>query len=200
MNMGQLNEAYHVLGCVMEENSRKVGTKSIDVDVLDQLVNGITRASENEDIDEDPNWGRQLFKSVNNLFECTILPCVSSYRIFYAYGQLLTWQEKWTEAIKVYLNTYRNGGVGTIEKSKTDLDKWKGVVQEVVEIVELLRNFGPHVECSIWRFQAWSILQTFIGCLKNFENKAEYSHLRDLLLWTLSRTTTIISHGLIMSS
>jgi len=55
MNMGQLNEAYHVLGCVMEENSRKVGTKSIDVDVLDQLVNGITRASENEDIDEDPN-------------------------------------------------------------------------------------------------------------------------------------------------
>jgi len=67
-----------------------------------------------------------------------------------------------------------------MEKSETDLDKWKGAVQEVEEIVELFRNFGPRVEDSNWRFQARSILRIFIGRSKNFEDEAEYSHLRDL--------------------
>ena len=88
MDVGQLNEACRALGRVVEENSGKVGAESVDVDVLDRLVDGVTRASGNEDIDEDPNRGRQLFKSVNDLFERTILPRVSSYRIFRAYGRL----------------------------------------------------------------------------------------------------------------
>jgi len=67
-----------------------------------------------------------------------------------------------------------------MEKSETDLDKWKGAVQEVEEIVELFRNFGPRVEGSNWRFQAQNILRTFIGRSKNFEDEAEYSRLRDL--------------------
>jgi len=180
MDVGQLNEACRALGRIVEENSGKVGAESVDVDVLDRLVDGVTRASGNEDIDGDPNRGRQLFKSVNDLFELTILPRVSSYRIFRAYGRLMTWQEKWTEAIEAYLNAYRNGSAGTMEKSETDLDKWKGAVQEVAEIVELFRNFGPRVEGSTWRFQARSILRTFIGRSKNFEDEAEYSRLRDL--------------------
>ena len=180
MDVGQLNEACRALGRIVEENSGKVGAESVDVDVLDRLVDGVTRASGNEDIDGDPNRGRQLFKSVNDLFELTILPRVSSYGIFRAYGRLMTWQEKWTEAIEAYLNAYRNGSAGTMEKSETDLDKWKGAVQEVEEIVELFRNFGPRVEGSNWRFQARSILRIFIGRSKNFEDEAEYSRLRDL--------------------
>ena len=180
MDVGQLNEACRALGRVVEENSCKVGAESVDEDVLDRLVDGVTRASGNEDIDEDPNRGRQLFRSVSDLFERIILPRVSSNRIFRAYARLLTWQEKWTEAIEAYLNAYRNGSAGTMGKGETDLDKWKGAVQEVEEIVELFRNFGSRVQGSSWRFQARSILRTFIGRSKNFEDEVEYSRLRDL--------------------
>ena len=180
MDVGQLNEACRALGRVVEENSCKVGAESVDEDVLDRLVDGVTRASGNEDIDEDPNRGRQLFRSVSDLFERIILPRVSSNRIFRAYARLLTWQEKWTEAIEAYLNAYRNGSAGTMGKGETDLDKWKGAVQEVEEIVELFRNFGSRVQGSSWRFQARSTLRTFIGRSKNFEDEVEYSRLRDL--------------------
>ncbi|KAF5364193.1 hypothetical protein D9756_000101 [Leucocoprinus leucothites] len=187
MDVGQLNEACRALGRVIEETSGKVGAKSVDEDVLDRLVDGVARAPGVEGPEEndastlqDPNQGRWLFKSVNDLFERILLPRVSSPRVFRAYARLLTWQNKWEEAIKAYLDAYRNGIAGTMEKGETDVERWREAAQEVEEIVDLLRNFGPRVEGYNWRLQARSIVRTFTGRTKDFEDEPGWGRLKDL--------------------
>lgn len=186
MDVGELNEACRALGRVVEETSGQVGAKSVDEDVLDRLVNAVTKAPREEENDADsdippnPNEGRWLFKNVNNLFERIVLPRVSSPRVFRAYARLLTWQNKWEEAIKAYLDAYRNGVAGTMEKGETDVERWREAVKEVQEIVDLLRNFGPRVEGYSWRLQARSIVRIFVGRTKDFEDEPEWERLREL--------------------
>ncbi len=188
MDVGELNEACRALGRVVEETSGKVGANSVDEDVLDRLVDAVTRVPAEEEIDTvtgtpaslNHNQGRWLFKSVNNLFERTLLPRLSSPRVFRAYARLLTWQNKWEEAIKAYLNAYRNGVAGTMEKGETDVKRWREAVREVEETVDILRNFGPRIEGYKWKLQARSIVRTFVGRTKDFEDEPEWEGLRVL--------------------
>ncbi|KXN88997.1 TPR repeat-containing protein C19B12.01 [Leucoagaricus sp. SymC.cos] len=187
VDVGQLNEACRALGRVVEETSGKIGAKSVDEDVLDRLVDAVTRGPVEGDNDVEssstsagPNQGRWLFTSVNNLFDRVLLPRVSSPRVFRAYARLLTWQSKWEEAIKAYLDAYRNGPAGTMEKGETDVKRWREAVQEVEEIVDLLRNFGSRAEGYKWKNQARSILRTFVGRTKDFEDEPEWERLKEL--------------------
>ncbi|XP_006456900.1 hypothetical protein AGABI2DRAFT_229114 [Agaricus bisporus var. bisporus H97] len=187
MDVGELNEACRALGRVVEVTSEKVGAQSVDEDVLDRLVEAVTRIpadegdSVNSDTPANPNEGYWLSKSVNNLFERILLPRVSSPRVFRSYGRLLTWQSKWEQAIKAYLDAYRNGVAGTMEKGETDVKRWREGVQEVEEIVDILRNFGPRAEDYKWRLQARSIVRTFAGRTKDFEDETDWQRLEGLL-------------------
>ena len=49
MDVGELSEACRALGRVVEERSAKDGASCVDVDVLDRLVNAVTRVSPNTD-------------------------------------------------------------------------------------------------------------------------------------------------------
>lgn len=186
MDVGELHEACRALGRVVEQTSGQVGAKSVDEDVLDRLVDAVTRVSAEEDNDINPdiaanhNQGRWLFKSVDNLFERTLLPRLSSPRVFRAYARLLTWQNKWEEAIKAYLNAYRNSAAGTVGKDDIDVKLWREAVREVEETVDILRNFGPRAEGYKWRLQARSIVRTFVGRTKDFEDEPEWEQLRVL--------------------
>jgi hypothetical protein len=184
MHVGQPNEACRALGRVVEETSAKMGAKSVDEEVLDRLVDAVTKSSVNEgdnrDESLDPTQGRGLSKNVDNLFRRIILPRVSSPRVFRAYARLLTWQNKWEEAIKTHLDAFRNGVAGTMEKGETDLKRWREAVQEVEEIVDILRNFGPRVEGYKWRLQARSIVRTFVGRTKDYDDEPEWQRLEVL--------------------
>ena len=51
-------------------------------------------------------------------------------------------------------------------------------VGEVEEIVDVLRNFGPrHGEGFNWKLQARSIVRTFMGRTKDFEDEPEWARL-----------------------
>jgi hypothetical protein len=188
MDVGELFEASRALGRVVEETSGKVGARSVDEDVLERLVNAVTRSSANLKGDEgvdtnsstNPNEGQGLLRTVLNLLEHTILPRVSSSRIFRAYGRLLTWQARWDEALKAYLDGYRCGTAGMMEKGESDVRKWQDGVNEVCEIVDVLRNFGPRVEGIKWRLQARSIVRTFVGRTRDFEDEPEWARLTEL--------------------
>ncbi|KAF9449038.1 TPR-like protein [Macrolepiota fuliginosa MF-IS2] len=186
MDVGELNEACRALGRVVEETSGKVGAESVDEDVLDRLVDAVTRASPNEgddansDTPPNPNEGRWLFKSVNNLFERVLLPRISSPRVFRAFARLLMWQNKWEEAIKAHLDAYRNGVAGTMEKGEINVERWREAVHEVEEIVDLLKNFGPRAEGYRWKLQARSIVRTFTGRTRDFEDEPEWERLEVL--------------------
>lgn len=192
MDVGELSEASRALGRVVQETGAKVGAKSVDEDVLERLVDAVTRApakeadavegAEPQKAVHNPNEGHGLLRSVSDLFDRIILPQVSSPRIFRAYARLLTWQSRWEDAVKAYLDAYRCGIAGTMEKGETDVERWREAVIEVEEIVDVLRNFGPRVgEDFKWQLQGRSIVRTFVGRTRDFEDEPEWGRLTGLL-------------------
>ncbi|KAG6812144.1 hypothetical protein H0H92_004143 [Tricholoma furcatifolium] len=190
MDVGELAESCHALGRVVEETSDKAGANSVDIEVLERLVTAVTRAPLNPEDEaaengertaaQNPNEGHGLLRNVSNLFERILLPRISSPRVFRAYARLLTWEARWEEALKAHLDAYRCGVAGTMEKGETDLERWREAVGEVEEIVDVLRNFGPRVEGSKWQLQGRSIVRTFMGRTKDFEDEPEWRRLVEM--------------------
>ncbi|KAG6917666.1 hypothetical protein DXG01_001641 [Tephrocybe rancida] len=191
MDVGELAESCRALGRVVEETSDKNGADSVDIEVLERLVAAVTRAPVNpEDAVEgkaeaqpaaqNPNEGHGLLRTVSNLFERVLLPRVSSPRVHRAYARLLTWEGRWEEALKAHLDGYRSGVAGMMERGEADVERWREAVGEVEEIVDVLRNFGPRVEGSKWRLQGRSIMRTFIGRTREFEDEPEWGHLVEM--------------------
>lgn len=184
MDVGELQEACRALGRVVDQTEGKLAS-AMDEDVLDRLVDAVTRASANpEDAAADessaaqnPNEGHGLYRSVLGLLERTLLPRMSSPRVFRAYARLLSWRGQWEDALKAYLDAYRAGVAGTMEKGETDVERWREGVTEVEEIVDILRNFGPRVEGHKWRLQARSVVRTFMGRTRDFEDEPEWARL-----------------------
>ncbi|EEB99479.1 hypothetical protein MPER_00837, partial [Moniliophthora perniciosa FA553] len=120
VDVGELAEACRALGRIIQLTNNK-GTAVVDEDVLDRLVNAITRApSEPEEAIStstvssgmstpavNPNEGRGLLPRVLGLFERSILPQVSSGRVYRAYARLTTWQSRWDDALKAWMDAYR---------------------------------------------------------------------------------------------
>lgn len=176
MDVGELSEACRALGRVVEERAAKVGTESVDIDVLDRLVDAATRAPSEENTD-----GAALLRRVEDLFVRVLLPRVSSPRIFRARARLLVAQGRLSEALDAYLEAYRAGVASKMEAGETDVERWREGVREVEEICGVLINYGPKVEGSRWAPQARSIVRTFMGRTKDFEDEPEWSRLVELL-------------------
>jgi len=183
MDVGEFAEACRALGRVVEERAAKVGSESVDTDVLDRLVDGATRAPPDEagNTPLSQNEGQNLLRRVEDLFVRTILPRVSSPRIFRARARLLVSQGKVPEALEAYLEGYRTGIAGQMEAGETDLEHWREGVREVEDIYDVLVNYGTKVEGSKWKLQARSIVRTFMGRTKDFEDEPEWPRLVELL-------------------
>jgi hypothetical protein len=183
MEVGEFSEACRALGRVVEERAAKVGVESVDEDVLDRLVDAATRAPPDESGNAviSPNEGQSLLRRVEDLFGRTILPRVSSPRIFRARARLFVSQGKLSEGLEAYLEGYRASVAGQMEAGETDLERWREGVREVEDIYDVLVNYGPKVKGSKWKLQARSILRTFMGRTKDFEEEPEWSRLVGLL-------------------
>lgn len=182
MDVGELSEACRALGRVVEERAAKVGAESVDVDVLDRLVDAATRAPPPEGTTTiDTNGGAALLRRVEDLFVRVLLPRVSSPRVFRARARLLAAQGKLPEALDAYLEAYRAGVASQMEVGETDVERWREGVREVEEICGVLVNYGPKVEGSRWMLQGRSIVRTFMGRTKDFEDEPEWSRLVELL-------------------
>jgi hypothetical protein len=179
VDVGELAEAARAVSRVVEERAEKDDAGCVDEEVLERLVDAVTRVPADQPADDaagrSPNEGHGLLPRVLDLFERTLLPRVSSPRIFRAYARLLTWQGRWADALKTHLDAYRGGLAGQMIKGETA--KWSEAVEEVGEVVDVLRNFGPRTEGSRWLFQARSIVRTFMGKTKDFEDEPEWERL-----------------------
>ncbi|KAI0301519.1 TPR-like protein [Multifurca ochricompacta] len=183
MNVGEFSETCRALGRVVEERAAKVGPESVDEDVLDRLVDAATRQplDEPENNVHSSNEGQGLLRRVEDLFVRIILPRVSSPRIFRARARLLVSQGRLSEALEAYLEGYRSGTAGQMQAGETDLGRWRDGVREVEDICGVLVNYGPKVEGSKWKLQARSIVRTFMGRTRDFQDEPEWSRLMDLV-------------------
>lgn len=195
VDVGELSEACRAQARIVEERAAKIGAECVDDEVLARLVDAVTRAPP-VDPDHGPTTAggdeegtmrarerdavMNLSRRVLDLFERTILPRVSSSRIFNAYARLLTWQARWEDALKAYLDGYRCGTAGMFEKGDMDVEKWREAVQDVQDIVDVVRNFGSRVQGFNWRHQGRSIVRTFIGRSKDFQDESEWARLLEI--------------------
>ncbi|EJU06668.1 TPR-like protein [Dacryopinax primogenitus] len=196
VDVGELAEACRALGRVVEERAERDGESCVDMAVLERLVNAVTRVANNtvdgEDVRaarQNPNEGHGLKRRVTDLFTRIVLPRISnSARIWRMWARLLVWEGKWGEALDAHMNAYR-AAVVSDERVEVDLENWKEAVGEVEEIVELMRNLGPRAAeegkggMKDWKFQAKSVVRTFMGRTKaNFGDEPEWERLTELLV------------------
>jgi len=201
LDLGEFSEACRAMGRVVEERGGKDGEASADVEILERLVNVVTRSSESQSMGEqgrptNPNEGLGLYLQLDDLFTRIILPRISdSPRIWRSLAQLLTWKKRWPEALDAYTAAYRCG-VASDTRLEVEVERWREAIDEVEEYIDVLRNFGPKAaeekkyqagsrvgkrRESSWAFQARGVVRTFMGRTRSaFEDEPEWERLKKL--------------------
>lgn len=194
VDVGEMSEACRALGRLVEMRAVKDGEAAVDLEVLERLVDAVTRAAEEDDTEVDsfgsnPNGGKALAKRVETLITRDILPRISnSPRIFLAHARLCLYSSDYAGALDAHLKAYRAGIVidSTIEH---DRNKFRDAAVRVEEVVGMLENLGPKEDkngemiAKDWKYQAKSIVRTFMGRTRSaFEGEPEFERLQELAL------------------
>ncbi|KAG9003220.1 hypothetical protein FRB90_011233 [Tulasnella sp. 427] len=213
-DVGEMAETCRAMSRVVEERAVKDGEECIDFDVLDRLVDAVTRADDDDsaasggqpatqsaDSQYNPNTGKRLAPRVADLFSRTLLPRFSSSpRLFRIYARFLVWQSAWGAALEAHINAYRASVVND-ERVATDLERFKGAIVELEELVDVMRNLGPRAieesqrsgtaegeegrrrKTNSWQFQARGLVRTFMGRTRESfgDQEPEWNKLEELL-------------------
>lgn len=191
VDVGEMSEACRALGRIIEMKATKDGEGAIDLEVLERLVDAVTRDQGDELGSEqtylNSNEGRGLAPRVERLITETILPRISSSpRVFLAQARLLIWSSDFSGALDAHLKAYRVG-IAADPTIEHDLKKFLEACERVEEVVGMLENLGPREKegemiAKDWKFQARSLVRTFLGRTKEaFEDRAEYERLQELV-------------------
>ncbi|WVQ69822.1 uncharacterized protein L199_008043 [Kwoniella botswanensis] len=198
IDVGELSEAARAMTRVVEELSNKDPVLAVDPDVLDKLVDSVTRddyslLKEGKVVPKTSNEGFGLLPIVERLFDVTILPRISdSPRIWKTHARLERWKENWQNALEDYLKAYRCSIVSD-ESVERDLEKWKEAINEIEILVATMSQLGPKAKNQQeeagetkkkgdWKFQARGIVRTFMGRTRDaFEDQPDWQRLQDLL-------------------
>ncbi|OXC70829.1 hypothetical protein AYX13_00812 [Cryptococcus neoformans] len=200
IDVGELSEAARAMTRIVEELANRDPEHAIDADVLDKLVDSVTRDDFSLSKDESTkvvpktsNEGFGLLPIVERLFDVVILPRISdSPRVWRTHARLLRWKEDWEGAMEDYLRAWRFGPVQD-ETVERDLGKWKDAVGELEDLVAVLSVLGPKAKAAQeeqgekrkkgdWKFQARGLVRTFMGRTKeSFEGEKGWQRLQDLM-------------------
>ncbi|GAA6008695.1 tetratricopeptide repeat-containing protein EMW1 [Rhodotorula paludigena] len=194
MDVGELSEACRALARMVGMRVNHDGENAVDLEVLEKLVDAVTRGHDGEDSGDanatvNPNVGRGLYRPVEHLISNSILPHVSnSPRVFLAQARLALWQGDYALALDAHLKAYRAAVVGN-EAIEHDRAAFVEAVERVETVVTMLENLGEKeakdgsgLVAKDWKFQARSLVRTFLGRTKDaFADEPEYERLKDLV-------------------
>ncbi|KAK0545038.1 hypothetical protein OC845_005302 [Tilletia horrida] len=172
VDAGMMGDACRALGKTVELRSKGAKNErekadAVDYDVLDRLVDVVTRADSSEQANgEDaataaatpaavsPHEGVGLQRAVENLFENVLLNRIStSARIWRTYAKLLMWKRNYEGCLAAHMEAYRHSAGRTEDEVSASSDgasstpagrlaKWREDVQEVEDLVDLMENLG----------------------------------------------------------
>jgi tetratricopeptide (TPR) repeat protein len=176
IDVGELAEAVRAMTRVVEEMATNDPIVGVDPEVLDKLVDAVTRDDWNNGdgpADGKPpptsNEGWGLYPLMERLFDVTILPRISdNARVWRTHARLLRWKEDWAGAVDDYLRAYRVT-VAQDERVERDRTHFRSAVEEIEDLVATLSQLGPRIpkiegkKGGDWRFQARGIVRTFMG-------------------------------------
>ncbi|BGP24672.1 hypothetical protein JCM10295v2_003590 [Rhodotorula toruloides] len=192
MDVGELSEACRALDRMVVMRIEKDGEAAVDLEVLEKLVDAVTRADSESTTDAgeravNPNEGKGLYRPVEHLLTHTILPHVSnSRRVFLAQARLLLWTQDYAGALDAHLKAYRAAVVNNPDVAH-DRTAFREAVEQVETVVSMMENLGPKdgkdgaPVAKDWKFQARSLVRTFLGRTReSFEDEPEYGRLKEL--------------------
>ncbi|WWC60871.1 uncharacterized protein I303_103447 [Kwoniella dejecticola CBS 10117] len=210
IDVGELSEAARAMTRVVEELSDKNPLMAVDFDVLDKLVDSVTRddyslLKEGKVVPKTSNEGFGLLPLVERLFDQTILPRISdSSRVWKSHARLLRWKDDSIGALEDYIKAYR-WSIVFDESVERDKAKWLEAINEIEILVATMSQLGPKAKIqaqveaeaeaaaekeggngkkkvSDWKFQARGIVRTFMGRTKeSFEYEKDWERLQELL-------------------
>ncbi|WVQ74315.1 hypothetical protein IAR50_003913 [Cryptococcus sp. DSM 104548] len=201
VDVGELSEAARAMTRVVETLASTNAEQAIDADVLDKLVDSVTRDDFSLSKDEatkvvpkTSNEGFGLLPIVERLFDVVIFPRISDNpRVWRTHARLLRWKEDWEGAMEDTLRAWRCGPVAD-EGVERDFAKWQEAVTELEDLVAVLSVLGPKAKAaqdsaegekkrkSDWKFQARGLVRTFMGRTKeSFEGEKDWERLQELL-------------------
>ncbi|KAM0791201.1 hypothetical protein ACM66B_005683 [Microbotryomycetes sp. NB124-2] len=191
VDVGEMSEACRALGRITEMRVAKEGESAIDLDVLERLVDAVTKPLDDEGTNSnhvDANYGKGLYPRVDDLIKRVILPHVSnSPRVFLAHGRLYMWLGDYAGALDCHLKAYR-AGVASDPTVEHDKIEFLDATQKVEDVVGMLENLGSREDAQgkpvakDWKYQARSLVRTFLGRTKDaFEDEPAYEKLKDML-------------------
>ncbi|SCV71815.1 BQ2448_4509 [Microbotryum intermedium] len=195
VDVGELSEACRALARIIEMQIDKDGEGAIDLEVLERLVDAVTRQLDDEPDQQrtstayvSPNSGKGLLPRVERLIDTTILPhCSNSPRVFLARARLYLFISDYAGALDCHLKAYR-AGVGADETISHDRTAFLAATTRVEEVVTMLENLGPKTKADgelvakDWKFQARSIVRTFLGRTRDsFSEEEAFERVTNLL-------------------
>ena len=200
MDVGELSEACRALERMVRMRIDKDGENAVDLEVLEKLVDAVTRGHDDDgstatsadgaaQVSVNPNFGKGLYRPVAHLVETTILPRINdSPRIFRAHARLALWQGDYAAALDAHLKAYR-AGVVTDSTVEHDRARFVDAAEQVDTLVSMLENYGDKerkdgsgLVAPDWKFQARSLVRTFLGRTRSaFEDEPEYERLKELV-------------------
>jgi hypothetical protein len=193
MDVGELSEACRALARMVRMRIEKDGVAAIDIEVLNKLVDAVTRGHESDEQEQEqgavnPNVGKGLYRVVDRLISDGILPHVSSSPdVFLAHARLSLWSGDYAAALDSHLKAYR-AAVANDEAVERDLSKFREACDRVETVVTMLENLGTkdgkngQPVAKDWKFQARSLVRTFLGRTKEaFGDEPEYERLKETL-------------------
>ena len=156
VDVGELSEAVRALGTAVElrtakAHSEREKVESIDYEVLDRLVHAVTRSSAATDevlgtvSADDPNYGGNLLRAIELLFEKTLLTRVSaSAHMWRTYAGLQLWKGAYRTCLEARLQAWKSsGGDSSDESYATEKKQWLEGIHDLTDLVELMENLGP---------------------------------------------------------
>ncbi|KDN46621.1 TPR-like protein [Tilletiaria anomala UBC 951] len=169
IDVGELREAARALGRVVEircarsaaDAGEKGGADAVDFDVLDRLVDAVTRGGASSAVvtdgagaaqgyaqaqeQEDPNAARNLLRAIELLFSGTLLARVhDSARLWRVYARLQMYKGAYRAYLEAELQAWKCARADAGEDAAAlDKARWLQGVEELQELVEVMENLGP---------------------------------------------------------
>ncbi|CAD6887136.1 unnamed protein product [Tilletia laevis] len=211
VDAGLLGEACRAFARVVE--LRTAGAKNeqekveaVDFEVLDRLVDAVTRAPSDEEDAVDggnstaqpaysPHEGIGLRVAVENLFDNVLLTRISSStRIWRTYAKLQMWKRNYASCIKAHMEAYQHGtGNASDDSVLSDKRHWLEGLEDLEDLVSVMENLGsrtmpgPEGEADgkevmpDWKFKARSVVRLFMGRSKElYGEEDEWERLVEL--------------------
>lgn len=180
VDLGDLSEACRALRSIVELRAQHDGDACVDLAVLERLVNAVTQDTAASLGGGAESQARGLAGRVSELFDQVILPKFSNNpRIFQAHAKLSRWKGDIKTSLDDYLKAYRCS-VAVDPKVETDKKAFDEGAEEVLELVELLRNNTDELPDA--NFTCRSLLRTFLGRTKaSFEDEPAWTKLQEEL-------------------